>query len=93
MAEVERGTVRTSGLRRCDRASARLLSRREIQMVEHRLPPPVIGAILESEPDWENAMNCAMCPAWMGGGMLIGSLVAILLVILLVVVILKLVRQ
>ena len=38
-------------------------------------------------------MNCATCPSWMGGGMVLGTLIGALLVILLVVVIVKLVRS
>ena len=38
-------------------------------------------------------MNCAMCPSWMGGGMVLGALIGVLLVILLVVVFVKLVRS
>ena len=38
-------------------------------------------------------MNCAMCPAWMGGGMVIGGLIGVLLNLLLVVVIMKIVRS
>ena len=38
-------------------------------------------------------MNCAMCPSWMGGGMVLATLIGALLVILLVVVIAKLVRS
>jgi hypothetical protein len=38
-------------------------------------------------------MNCGMCPAWMGGGMVLGAVIGVLLVILLVVVIVKLVRS
>jgi hypothetical protein len=38
-------------------------------------------------------MNCAMCPSWMGGGMVLGAVIGVLLVILLVVVIAKLVRS
>lgn len=32
-------------------------------------------------------MNCAMCPSWMGGGMVRGPVLGVLLVILLLVVI------
>jgi hypothetical protein len=38
-------------------------------------------------------MNCAMCPSWMGGGMILGAVIGVLLVILLVVVIVKLARS
>lgn len=27
-------------------------------------------------------MNCPMCPAWMGGGMLIGAVIGVLLIVL-----------
>lgn len=37
-------------------------------------------------------MNCPMCPAWMGGGMLIGSVIGVLLIVLLVVLIVRLTR-
>jgi hypothetical protein len=30
-------------------------------------------------------MDCAMCPAWMTGGVVIGTLIGVLLIILLVV--------
>jgi uncharacterized membrane protein len=38
-------------------------------------------------------MNCAMCPGWMGGGMLIGTVIAILVIVLLVVAIGRLTRS
>mgnify|MGYP003578716528 CR=1 FL=1 len=38
-------------------------------------------------------MNCAMCPAWMGGGMVLGALIGLLVVVLLVVVIVRLIRS
>jgi hypothetical protein len=38
-------------------------------------------------------MNCAMCPSWMGGGMVLGAVIGVLIVILLVVVLFKLVRS
>ena len=38
-------------------------------------------------------MNCAMCPSWMGGGMVLGGVVGVLLVVLLVVAIITLVRS
>lgn len=38
-------------------------------------------------------MDCAMCPGWMTGGMLIAGLIGILLVVLLVVLIMKLARS
>lgn len=38
-------------------------------------------------------MTCAMCPAWMGGGMLIGVVIAILVIVLLVVAIGRLTRS
>ena len=38
-------------------------------------------------------MNCAMCPAWMGGGMVLSAVIGLLVIVLLVVVIVKLVRS
>jgi hypothetical protein len=38
-------------------------------------------------------MNCAMCPSWMGGGMVLGAVIGLLFVVLLVVVIAKLIRS
>jgi hypothetical protein len=38
-------------------------------------------------------MNCPMCPEWMGGGMLIGSVIGVLIIVLLVVAIVKFVRS
>jgi hypothetical protein len=34
-------------------------------------------------------VNCAMCPAWMGSGMVLGLVIGVLVIVLLVVVILK----
>jgi hypothetical protein len=42
---------------------------------------------------WEQVMNCAMCPSWMGGGLVLGSVIGLLFVVLLVVVIAKLIRS
>lgn len=38
-------------------------------------------------------MNCAMCPAWMGGGMLIGTLIGLLVIVLLVILIVRTTRR
>ena len=38
-------------------------------------------------------MNCPMCPAWMGGWMLIGTVIAVLVIVLLVVAIVRLTRS
>lgn len=38
-------------------------------------------------------MNCAMCPSWMGGGMVLGAVIGVLIVILLVVMLFKLMRS
>ena len=38
------------------------------------------------------AMNCAMCPTWMGGGMGIALLIGILIVVLIAVAIVRLTR-
>jgi hypothetical protein len=38
-------------------------------------------------------MNCAMCPAWMGTGMVLGIVIAVLVIVLLVIVIVKTVRS
>ncbi len=38
-------------------------------------------------------MNCAMCPAWMGGGMLLAGVIGVLVVVLLVVAIVRLTRS
>lgn len=38
-------------------------------------------------------MNCAMCPAWMGGGMALALVIGLLLVVLLVVLIVRLNRS
>ncbi len=38
-------------------------------------------------------MNCAMCPDWMGGGMVLGSIIALLVVVLLVLLIARVIRS
>jgi uncharacterized membrane protein len=38
-------------------------------------------------------MNCAMCPAWMGGGMVIAMVIAALVIVLLVVAIVRVTRS
>jgi hypothetical protein len=38
-------------------------------------------------------MDCAMCPEWMGTGMLIGTVVGVLLIVVLVLLILRLTRS
>ncbi len=38
-------------------------------------------------------MNCAMCPAWMGGGMVLGVAIGLLVVVLLVLLIVKVARS
>jgi hypothetical protein len=38
-------------------------------------------------------MNCAMCPAWMGGGMVLGVVIGLLVVVLLVLLIVKVARS
>lgn len=37
-------------------------------------------------------MDCAMCASWMGGGMLLGTVIAVLVIVLLVVAIVRLTR-
>lgn len=38
-------------------------------------------------------MDCAMCPAWMSGGMLLGGLIGLLVIVLLVLLILRVARS
>ena len=38
-------------------------------------------------------MDCAMCPAWMGGGMILGGLISVLVIVLLVLLIVRLTRS
>ena len=40
-----------------------------------------------------NRMNCAMCPAWMGGGMILGGLIGLLVIVLLVLLIVRVTRS
>ena len=44
-------------------------------------------------PERRSIVSCPMCPAWMGGGMIAGTMIAVLLIVLLVVVIMKVTRS
>lgn len=38
-------------------------------------------------------MNCAMCPMWMSGGMVIGTVIGLLVIVLLVILIVRATRR
>jgi hypothetical protein len=38
-------------------------------------------------------VNCSMCPAWMGGGMIVAGLISLLVVVLLVLLIVRVTRS
>lgn len=54
---------------------------------------PCVGDVAGIRRAKGGQMNCLMCPAWMGGGMLIGSVIGALVIVLLVVLIMRVIRS
>jgi hypothetical protein len=38
-------------------------------------------------------VTCSMCPAWMGGGMIVGAVISLLVIVLLVLLIVRVTRS